>query len=148
MIFLPKLSIIPYEQLMKRDSLKQFSRLRSALAEERTLLENRLARINNLLGPFPTRGRSLSTAPRRAGARPSQRGQASRRSPGDLSLRKAIIQATSSKPLTKPEILEAVKRLGFRFTTSRPMASLNAYLYRKGEFLRRNGRFSPGKAAR
>jgi hypothetical protein len=50
--------------------------------------------------------------------------------------------------LTKEQILEAVKKLGYRFATARPMASLNAYLYQKGQFKRQNGRFAPGKAAR
>jgi hypothetical protein len=63
-----------------------------------------------------------------------------------LSLKAAIIQATAKKALTKEEILQAVKKAGVRFATRRPMATLNAYLYQKGQFVRRDGRFTAAKA--
>lgn len=128
---------------MKLDALKQFSRLRDTLLHERTLLEERLAQINAIVGPAPATELSNPTlalrGPRRSRGRRRRNG---------LSLRHAIIKVTSGKPLTKEEILEAVKKLGYRFSTHRPMASINAYLYQKGAFVRRNGRFAPGSARR
>jgi hypothetical protein len=48
--------------------------------------------------------------------------------------------------MTKEEILAAVKKAGYRFSTARPMATINAYLYQKGAFVRKKGRFAPGKS--
>jgi hypothetical protein len=124
---------------MKLDALKQYSRLRNALIEERSALEKRLSQINEILGlsasaeASSTLGQSIV---RRRGAR---RG----RTRNSMSLKQAIVKATQSKPLTKDEILAAVKRFGYKFSTARPMATLNAYLYRKAEFERKGGRFSP-----
>src|SRR2546422_11538761 len=47
--------VIRYQQRMKLDALKQFSRLRNVLVTERTALEKRLGQINDLLGPTSTR---------------------------------------------------------------------------------------------
>ena len=117
---------------MKLDSIKQFSRLRDSLVAERTQLQNRLSQIDEALG---------SSAPGLTNG-VSRRG----RGRGGLSLKAAIIQATTKKALTKEEILAAVKKAGYKFATTRPIATLNAYLYQKGKFVRRDGRFTVAKA--
>ena len=122
---------------MKLDALKQYSRLRNALIEGRSELEKRLSQINDILGP--SEGESSVGLPRSTGRVGRRRGRAR----NSMSLKQAIIKATQSKPLTKDEILAAVKRFGYKFSTARPMATLNAYLYRKAEFERKGGRFSP-----
>ena len=137
---LPRGSIVFSPESMKHDSLEQFARLRKTLLRERTILQRRLAQINTLVGP--NSNADYAAVPANALLRPGrQRGR--RRNP--LSLRQAILQVTAAKPLTKEEILEAVKKVGYRFSTPRPMATINSYLYQKGAFVRRNGRFAPGK---
>jgi hypothetical protein len=123
---------------MKIDTLKQFSKLRDSLVAERSKLEKRLAQINGLLG--------VAIASAGLGNGRGRGGFKGRRGRGGLSLKAAIIQATSAKPLTKEEILATVKRMGYKFSTKRPMATLNAYLYQKGAFIRRDGKFSAGRA--
>lgn len=64
---------------------------------------------------------------------------------GKLTLREAITQAVKSRPLDKKEIVEAVERLGYRFTTKDPVNSLNALLYSqagKAQFRNQGGKFS------
>jgi hypothetical protein len=131
--------LVPYLQGMKIDTLKQFSKLRDSLVAERSKLEKRLAQINGLLGVALASG-GLGNGRGRGGFK-------GRRGRGGLSLKAAIIQATSAKPLTKEEILATVKRMGYKFSTKRPMATLNAYLYQKGAFIRRDGKFSAGRAS-
>ena len=64
-------------------------------------------------------------------------------------MKEAIIEATKAKPLAKEEIFEAVKKLGYQFTTKKPMASINVVLYSKNpKFKNQDGKFSaaqPGK---
>ena len=117
---------------MKLDSIKQFTKLRNSLVAEKGQLEKRLSQLNSLLG-----------AGSEQGSQESARGVRGRgRSRNGLSLKAAIIQATAKKALTKEEILAAVKKDGYKFATKRPIATLNAYLYQKGKFVRRDGRFS------
>lgn len=80
--------------------------------------------------------------------KPSVQQSGSPKNPNNpMSLRKAIIQVTTGNPLTKPEILEAVKKLGYKFNTKKPMDSLGTLLYKKKagrkQFKNDNGRFSP-----
>ena len=67
-----------------------------------------------------------------------------------MSLREAVLKVTAEKPLTKPEIMEAVKKLGYEFNTKKPMDSLGTLLYKKRDgrnlFKNENGRFSPGQS--
>lgn len=85
------------------------------------------------------------------GAKPQKRSvqqSGSSRNPNNpMSLRKAIVQVTTGNPLTKPEIMEAVKKLGYKFETKKPMDSLGTLLYKKKDgrkqFKNDNGRFSP-----
>jgi hypothetical protein len=114
------------------DSIKQFSKLRDSLVAERTQLQNRLSQIDEALG---------SSAPGITNGA-SRRGRGRGRGRAGLSLKAAIIQATAKKALTKEEILAAVKKTGYKFATDRPIATLNAYLYQKGKFVRRDGRFT------
>ena len=51
---------------------------------------------------------------------------------------------TRSRPLSKPEILQAVQKIGYKFTTKDPLNSLNAMLYAPAnKFRNQNGRFGP-----
>ncbi len=62
---------------------------------------------------------------------------------GKWSLKRAVMQVISSQPRTKEEVLEAVKKLGYRFTTPKPLNSLGVILYGKSpKFRNEGGRFS------
>lgn len=122
---------------MKNDTVKQYVALHAALKREKAELEQRLAEINKALsGQAPP----ASSAVRRPKAR---RGPRKRNA---MSLREAVVQATSKKALTKDAILEAVQRAGYKFTTNKPMSSINVVLYgRKPKFKNDKGKFSPVK---
>ena len=65
-----------------------------------------------------------------------------------LSLPKAVLQVTSQRPMTKLEILEAVQKIGYRFSTKKPLQSLNPVLYKgKLNLQRKDGKFSAPKKA-
>lgn len=123
---------------MKVDAVKQFIALRAALTSEKTRLEARLAEIDRALGQAVGR----SSAKGAVATVPPPR---HKRANNVVSLKEAVIQATKNKPLTKREILEAIKRNGYRFSAKNPMNSLNVTLYTKGNFKRANGKFSPLK---
>ena len=119
---------------MRSDSLKQYVSLRQALIKEKAELEERLAQINEVLQsdgpPLPGLGLGL------------RRG-AVKRIRNKISLREAVRQVTAKKGLTKPEILEAIDKLGYKFSSDNPVNSLNAVLYANKQFKNSNGRFSP-----
>ena len=114
---------------MKTDTLKQFVALRQSLEEEKIRLERRLAEIHKALGEDAAGG-GRATA---------------RRVDNPMSLKEAVRRVTSSKPLTKPEILEAIHKIGYRFAAKDPTNSLNVILYTKGNFKNQGGKFSPLK---
>lgn len=80
----------------------------------------------------------------------AQQSESSRNPNNPMSLREAVLKVTAEKPLTKPEIMEAVKKLGYKFNTKKPMDSLGTLLYKKKDgrnlFKNENGRFSPGQS--
>ena len=123
-----------------RSDIKKYITLRDALVQEKTRLESRLREINSALGQNqePASGRGGSVA-QPVTARRGRRGARS-----GLSLRDAVLQATGKGPLTKEQILEAVKGLGYRFSTNNPLNSLGVILYGKNpKFKNSDGRFSP-----
>jgi hypothetical protein len=116
------------------DKLEKYLASLEELRREKAELEARVARIDEALAGAP--GSS------RAGRRGRRAGGGRRRN--GLSLREAVTQVTKNRPLTKPEILEAIERNGYKFTTKDPMNSLNAMLYAPAnKFRNQNGKFSP-----
>ena len=133
---------------MKIDSLKQYVTIRSALLSEKAAIESRLAQINQALrgdvaiaAPAPVK--AAAPAPVKAVVAAPARSLSRVQNP--MSLKAAVAKVTTSKPLTKPEILAAIHKLGYRFVTNNPGKSLDVILYTKGDFKRGNGRFSPAK---
>jgi len=120
---------------MKVDPVKQFVTLRAALVNEKARLEARLVEIDRALGQTARPG----SASKPADQAPRQRAH------NTMSLKEAITRVTKNKPLTKPEILEAIKKIGYRFAAKNPMNSLNVTLYTKGNFKNANRKFSPLK---
>ena len=117
-----------------KDIIKQFLSSRDSLQKEKAALENRLAQVN----------RALSAPVNAPTAAPSKRRPVAR-IVNTLSLQEAIGQVTKARPLTKVEILAAVKKLGYRFATKDPMNSLGATLYNRKKFKNASGKFSPAK---
>jgi hypothetical protein len=118
---------------MKVDAVKQFVALRAALTSEKARLQVRLAEIERALGAAAPSVKSVPSSSRRARARNA------------MSLKEAVARVTRNKPMTRPEILEAIKKIGYKFTAQDPMNSLNVTLYTKGNFKNKNGKFSPLK---
>jgi hypothetical protein len=112
--------------LMKTASVKQFMVLRTALQQEKAKLEARLKEIRIALDGV---GNSYSTS----GKAPTSRAI------NALSLREAVAKVVAAKPLTKPEILDAVAKIGYEFTARDPMMSLNTLLYTPGNFKKHPG---------
>lgn len=124
---------------MKNDSLKKFAALRTSLVNEKRQLEQRLAEINAVLGSETP---AAPAAPRRSSA---SRAAKPRRPRNAVSLKMLVKKVTAEKPLTKEQILAAVKKEGYKFTTDKPFASINVVLYTKGQFKNTDGKFSPAK---
>lgn len=126
---------------MKADLIKQYTSLRDALIREKAQIESRLREIDEALGQPTAVPASLPSTPSTGPVPPRGGG---RRPKGTISLKAAVLQATKDRPLTKPEILRAIFKLGFRTTSANPMHALNNLLYgRNPRFVNLNGRFSP-----
>lgn len=119
---------------MKYDPIQKYIALRQSLLKERATLEARLTRINEALktdgpGLAATAAKPSSTPPKRTRNR--------------MSLKAAVTEVTKAKPLTKPEILAAVKKLGYKIGGKKPVNSLNVVLYSNRQFKNTGGKFSP-----
>jgi hypothetical protein len=75
----------------------------------------------------------------------AQNSKGSRRLPkNSLTLGKALLQVTASKPLARNELIPAVKKIGYTTTSNDPDNLLNRFLYGKGAILKGvDGKFSP-----
>jgi hypothetical protein len=60
-----------------------------------------------------------------------------------LTLKEAITEITNKTPKTKKQILSELISLGYSFSTTTPINSVNATLYLKDAFNNENGYFSP-----
>ena len=121
----------------QKDKLQRYLASLQELRAEKTELEGRLEEINEALAGTPgaTARRGRRAAGRRSGGGRRRNG---------LSLRAAVTQVTKSRSLTKPEILQAVQKIGYKFATKDPMNSLNAMLYAPAnKFRNQNGKFGP-----
>lgn len=140
---------------MKSDSLQQYVPHLESILNEKAELEKRLDEIDQILQSLQSKESSSSTPPPSGGAKQARAAKkvskvgVRARAQNKLSLREAIRQATARKPLTKVEIVEAIGKLGYKFSTSNPLNSLSSVLYGgKKEFQNvGGGRFSPTKGA-
>jgi hypothetical protein len=115
---------------MKTDSLKQYVALHDALRKEKSALEERLTQIEDALNGRLSGG---------------GRGKTGRRPRNEMSLRKAVEEATRKRPMNKQEILDEIHRMGYRFSAKDPVNSLNTVLYSKKQFKNVGGKFSPSR---
>lgn len=139
---------------MKNDPLKQFMSLRAALVEERSRLSERLKEIDAALkaddsgalaATVPKRkGRPLQAQARKAQSSSSGRAGGRARTRGGITLKEAALRLTREKPLTKTEIIEGAKKLGWTTTSRDPLNLLNPLLYgKKSPFKNVGGKFAP-----
>ena len=139
---------------MKSDSLQQYVPRLESILKEKAELEERLGEIDQILQSLQSKESSSSPPSPSGGAKQARVAKkvskvgVRARARNKLSLREAVRQATARKPLTKTEILEAIGKLGYKFSTSNPVNSLSSVLYGdKKEFQNVGGRFSPIKAS-
>ena len=131
---------------MKNDPIQQYKQLRQALIDERDQIRARLVEIEAALEDAPAP--KAAKTPAKAAAPRARRAKASRG--GDkLSLKAAVIQVLSQKPMKRKEILEAVKKIGYTFASKTPLNSLGVVLYGKSpKFDNDKGVFSLGRGVK
>ena len=126
-----------------KDSLKQFTQLRESLLKRQAAVQAELKQISAALGAFGSVAPSTATPVIRAGVKtPKERG-ARKRAENSISLAEAVLTVTKAKPLSKPEILAAVEKLGYKFTAKSPLNSLNTLLYTNKKIKNYDGKFGP-----
>lgn len=125
---------------MKLTDVDKYVALREALAKEKTALEARLAAINRALD-----GKSAGLpAAARPGPKPGVR-RRGKRAKNELSMKEAVVKALAAKPLSRTELLQAVLKLGYKFTAKNPLNSLSTLLYSDKSIKNTAGKFSVGK---
>lgn len=110
------------------DKLAAFRALQEDLIREHQALQKRMREIEEVLSrPLEGLGSAFEAAP----ARPATAAPAAPKKSvaHPMPLKEAILKVTTKKPLTKQEIVEAVKALGYNFTTATPINSVNVVLY-------------------
>src|SRR5204862_3009870 len=107
------------------------------LQERRAQLKSEIDEIDRTLIQFQ------GSRPSPAAGTPGRRGRRGIGQDG-MSLREALLKVLAQGPRTKNELLEDVQKIGYRFTATDPMNSLQAFLYGTGKslFNRVEGRFS------
>lgn len=122
---------------MKNDPLKAFVSLRDNLLKRKATLEAELAQIDKVLAISP---KAATVASPKAAASVTAGGRA-KRAKNELSLKEAVVAVTKGKSLSKPDILEAIAKIGYKFTAKSPMNSLNTLLYSDKVFKNTDGKF-------
>ena len=122
---------------MKNDPLKAFVSLRDNLLKRKATLEAELAQIDKVLAISP----KVSTVAAPKAAVTTTAGGRAKRAKNELSLKEAVVSVTKGKSLSKPDILEAIAKIGYKFTAKSPMNSLNTLLYSDKAFKNTDGKF-------
>ena len=136
---------------MKPDSLQQYVPRLESILNEKAELEQRLGEIDQILQSLQSKESSSPPPSSGGGAKKPRAAKkkgtglgARTRAQNKMSLKEAVRQATARKPMTKAEIVEAIVKLGYKFSTSKPVNSLSSVLYGdKKDFQNVGGRFSP-----
>lgn len=116
------------------DALKQYVSLRDSIMTEREQIITRLREMDEALGAMGLRGRDSYYGPRTPSGRVRN----------ETSLKECVLKILGDgKALTKDEILDAVLRSGYQFSTDDPLNSLGVILYGKSpKFKNEGGKFS------
>jgi hypothetical protein len=122
--------------------LAQFLACRSELQQKRQQLAEEITTIDRLLdgSMFDQPGALFTSAP--VVPKLLQPPRSARLTTNKMSLRQAVTEVLAKRgPLTKPEILTGVQKIGYVFGTKTPAASLDTLLYtHKKEFKQRAGK--------
>jgi hypothetical protein len=114
--------------------LKDYVKLRDEIFAEREQLISRLREIDETIGHSALRGSSQLFYGTRTPTGRIRNGK---------SLKEVVLELLDGKALTKHEILDAVIRSGYQFSTDDPLNSLGVILYgKKPKFINEGGRFS------
>ena len=128
---------------LMKDSLKQFTQLRESLLKRQAALQAELTQISTALGAFGSVASEPTTPAARGGGKAPAKRRGGKRAENALSLAEAVLTATKAKPLSKPEILSAVEKLGYKFSAKSPLNSLNTLLYTNKQIKNYDGKFGP-----
>lgn len=120
---------------MKQTNVGQYVALREALLKEKAELEARLEDISRALG-----GGGTTTTRAKPGPKP--RVARGKRAKNEMSMKEATVKALTGKALTRQETLDAVQKLGYKFTAKSPLNSLSTLLYSDKSFKNTDGKFS------
>ncbi len=117
--------------------LKDYVALRDAIFAEREQLITRLREIDETVGPAALRGNNAYYYGARTPTGRARNGK---------SLKEVVLEVLADRALTKHDILDAVIRSGYQFSTDDPLNSLGVILYGKSpKFTNEGGKFSlPG----
>ena len=121
---------------MKNDPLKAFVNLRDGLLKRKAELEAELSQIEKVLSLSPKGAVAAAPKAVTSTGRP-------KRAKNELSLKEAVLTVTKGKTLSKPDILDAIAKIGYKFTAKSPMNSLNTLLYSDKAFKNTDGKFGP-----
>ena len=123
--------------------------MRAALAQEKAALEARLAAINRALdGNTASPAAKPGPKPgRKPGAKPGPKPVVRRgpRAKNSMTMKEAIVQALGNKSLGRKELLEAVLKVGYKFSAKDALSSLSTVLYMDKAFKNTDGKFSLAK---
>jgi hypothetical protein len=124
--------------MKSNNPLKDYVAVRDAIFAERETLIARLREIDEAIGTQGLRGRDSYYGPRTPTGRVRN----------EKSLKDAVLEVIDGKALTKHDILDAVLRGGYQFSTDDPLNSLGVILYGKNpKFENNGGKFSLPKSA-
>jgi hypothetical protein len=124
--------------MKSNNPLKDYVAVRDAIFAERETLIARLREIDEAIGPIGLRGKDSYYGPR------TQTGRAR----NDKSLKEVVMEVIDGKAMTKHDVLDAVLRSGYQFSTDDPLNSLGVILYGKSpKFENTSGKFSLPKSA-
>ena len=138
---------------MKLTDVDQYVAMRASLAQEKATLEARLAAINRALDggtepAAPTPGPKPGPTPGlKPGLKPGPKPGARRgpRAKNSMTMKEAMVQALAGKSLGRKDLLEAVKKLGYKFSAKDALSSISTVLYTDKSFKNTDGKFSVGK---
>lgn len=126
-----------------KDSLKQFTQLRESLLKRQVAVQAELTQISAALGAFGSASPAPAAPASRGAAKAAVKRGTRKRAENSISLAEAVLTVTKAKPLSKPEILSAVEKLGYKFTAKSPLNSLNTLLYTNKQIKNYDGKFGP-----
>jgi len=133
---------------MSRNIIQEVLSLMQQLERERQQHQQKIDEIDQVLGQ--ARGGTAAPArlvtPTKAVSRPAAPLVGGSHVGNGMTLHERMTQATSKRPLSVREVVEAVQQAGHKFQSADPIKSVGSYLYGpegKKHFKRVDGKFSP-----